>query len=379
MSSTRKVESVALVFSGGFCGGAEVLMIKLHQLYEAKGIKTTLLLAGTGVVSERFKEQAKLIKPPELFDKFKPWIYGKSLLCAMKELRASQAKLVIIEGKALTQVYVIAARILGIPAVSYVHFPPSDYEVRRIPYKMATRVVLCTEGISSYFAQKKLSKLTAIPNFVNSEHFAPSVSEEQRTVLRESIFRLAPGDTETLCLSLIGHLSEVKGQAVLLKAAAKLKEKGVHFKICFAGIDNSKDKKHEKKLRALQRELDLEHEVIFQGRKEKTLDIYQGSDIFALPSFREGLPLVVLEAMACGLPVIASRIDGNLEAIEDGIHGRLISCGDSDELAATIFELKQDRVQRDRLGLAARKRVLTHFTEPRWQESFIELYHQLAT
>ena len=85
-------------------------------------------------------------------------------------------------------------------------------------------------------------------------------------------------------------------------------------------------------------------------------------DLFAFPSHQEGFPLTLLEAMAVGLPVVASEIDGPIEILKDGVNGRLVPDDDPDRLGEALGELISDTGAARRLGAAAREQVLTEYS-----------------
>ena len=104
---------------------------------------------------------------------------------------------------------------------------------------------------------------------------------------------------------------------------------------------------------------------------------YQIADIFVLPSRMEGLPNAVLEAMACGLPVVATAVGGSPEIIENGVNGLLVPANDADALATAILNYLQHPRRAQEQGLAARKTVLARYPMDGVAERYSMLYAYL--
>jgi len=135
------------------------------------------------------------------------------------------------------------------------------------------------------------------------------------------------------------HL-ETKAQDILLKALAELKERKINFKCEFVGTtSNEIDNHSEKKLIELTKELGLENEVNFLGAKFNIPELLGKSNLFILSSKIEPFGLVILEAMASGLPIIASNVDGPAELIKSGQNGLLFESANYIDLADKICEL----------------------------------------
>nr|WP_284302772.1 glycosyltransferase [Mobilicoccus caccae] len=90
-------------------------------------------------------------------------------------------------------------------------------------------------------------------------------------------------------------------------------------------------------------------------------DLYRDSDVFVLPSFSEGLPVVLMEAMATGIPVVTTQIAAVTEMVTDGVHGRVVPPGRADLLADALTDLARDPARRIEMGRAGRETVLAEF------------------
>jgi len=154
-----------------------------------------------------------------------------------------------------------------------------------------------------------------------------------------------------------GRLHPKKGFDVLIRAVGKLRAWDYEVMCEIAGEGDERGV-----LEALIRELDLETCVSLKGWTNDVAGFLATGDLFAFPSHQEGFPLTLLEAMAVGLPVVASEIDGPLEILTDGVDGRLVPDDDPDRLAEALAELISHRDAARRLGEAARQLVLTEYS-----------------
>jgi len=150
----------------------------------------------------------------------------------------------------------------------------------------------------------------------------------------------------------VGRLVHQKGLDLALRALAQLKD--LEWEWCIAG-----DGPQIKVLRSLANELGIQDRITFPGWRShaELVECYKGSNLFLFPSRHEGMPNVVLEAMASGLPVIASRIAGNEELVVDGETGLLFPSEDVEALCVALRTLLTDASQRQVMGNASRRRV----------------------
>ncbi|MFC1734851.1 glycosyltransferase family 4 protein [Candidatus Hydrogenedentota bacterium] len=211
---------------------------------------------------------------------------------------------------------------------------------------------------------------------VEAAKFIVSVSEYNRRLMDESVPGSAektsivrcgvdpsefepnhvPSDVFTI-LS-IGRLVPQKCQTYLVEACKALKERGVEFECLIIG-----DGPDERKLKAMIREYGLEDVVKLRGPafQEEIRRYYDMADVFVLPSLIEGIPVVYMEAMSKEAPVIATRIAGVPELIENGVSGILVEPRQVGPLADAIFSLVNDSELRKEIGKNARQRVLDEF------------------
>lgn len=127
-------------------------------------------------------------------------------------------------------------------------------------------------------------------------------------------------------------------------------------------------------------ELDISDSVDFLGwvGGEQKVELLKNADVFVLPSYNEGLPMSVLEAMSWGKPVITTRVGGIPELITSGSDGILIDAGDREQLAEALLMFGHDAAYRELIGAAARKRIEENFSDVAVLPSLDLLYRQIA-
>jgi len=165
----------------------------------------------------------------------------------------------------------------------------------------------------------------------------------------------AGGPLRVVC---VGRLVPAKGQMVLLEALAELAARGHEARLELIG-----DGPMREALERATRDLGVEEHVVLLGAlgHPEVIERLRGADILCLPSFAEGVPIALMEAMALGLPVLTTRVMGIPELVEDGASGLLVAPGNRDELASALQRLIEDDGLRRALGRAARERVVAEF------------------
>jgi glycosyltransferase involved in cell wall biosynthesis len=185
--------------------------------------------------------------------------------------------------------------------------------------------------------------------------------------------RPEPGNLvpELLC---VGRLVPAKGQHILLEACSILKNAGIPFHLTMVG-----DGPDKKSLEAWSASAKLSGHVTFTGAlgQDKVRDYYDRTDIFVLASFAEGVPVVLMEAMAKEIPVISTRITGIPELIEHQEDGLLAVPGDPEDLARQIRQLLDSAEMRNRLGKAGRIKVNQSYNQHRNNAQMVSHFQNL--
>ena len=189
--------------------------------------------------------------------------------------------------------------------------------------------VLITINKEDYTRAKKFmkaKKVEYVPGVgIDILKFSGSLSDEQIKIKKNEIG--VPDDAKIILSA--GELNENKNHEIVIRALAKLKNKKLHYVI--AGIGNLRDY-----LLNLSKELDVENNVHLIGFRSDIAELYKISDIFVHSSFREGLPVALMEAMASGLPCIVSRIRGNIDLIFENKNGYFFDPTSEDDIIKAI-------------------------------------------
>jgi glycosyltransferase involved in cell wall biosynthesis len=205
------------------------------------------------------------------------------------------------------------------------------------------------------------SRVYTLPNGVDLARFAPGEKNEARRRLGldedrpRTLFigRLVPEKDVTTLLKAWRHVIDVVPEAVLdIVGSGPL----------------------EGDLRAQANDLGVEKQVFFHGEQSEVVPYLQAADCFVLPSLVEGMSNALLEAMAVGLPVVATRIEGNERLLEDGVTGRLVLPHDAEALARALVDILQDVYGALSLGRRARKLVLERFGMAGVADAYLALY-----
>lgn len=182
-------------------------------------------------------------------------------------------------------------------------------------------------------------------------------------------YRPAGEANDAFVIGAAGRLAAVKGLDVLLEAVARLSSEfpGLRLEIAGSGPDR-------RNLEEAARGAGIQDRVAFLGWRGDLAPLLAGWDLFVQPSRAEGFGLAALEAMAAGVPVIASAVGGLLELIERDRSGWLVAVGDSEALAAKIGEALRDPAGRHAVGEAGRQRVSTGFPTSRMIDATLAVY-----
>ena len=233
-------------------------------------------------------------------------------------------------------------------------------------YRRMDRIVAVSEDIARKLEEAGVEpdKLRVVYNGVD-QRFKPADKLEMRRQL------VLP--QECFLVLFVGLLVPIKGLDVLLRALGQVGDQRLHCAIVGDGPLKGE-------LETEVRQLKLDKQVRFCGRRP-TAEIpawINAADVLVLPSRSEGRPNVVLEAQACGVPVIATRVGGTPELVRDGVNGLLIDSEDVEALAQRLVLLMKDQNYRQQLGKRARENIVGgNFSWDYSARSMQEIYREL--
>ena len=246
--------------------------------------------------------------------------------------------------------FAILARMFKVPVILHLHgsemqkFHAAQKPIiqRLIVRQLtrATRVVVLSESWRSYIHEiAPEARTIVVPNYIS---------------LPDPVKR-APHEKTTFAF--LGVLGRRKGIYDLLAAMAKARERVPELSLLVGGngeVENA---------RKVAADLGVSDCVTFLGWviSAKRVEILQSADVYALPSYNEGLPMSLLEAMSYGLPVLTTPVGGIPELVTDGVEGLVVEPGNVDAIAEAIVKFANDRVWRVNAGKAGRKRVAENY------------------
>jgi glycosyltransferase involved in cell wall biosynthesis len=271
-------------------------------------------------------------------------------------LRSLKSDLVCVSVQRAVRIGSAAAKIAGVPAVVErrgLVLPLPATLVNRLVYGHGvTAVVANCAAIRDDVQASGLvdaSRVSVIVNGIDAGRIPAGGGASVREELG------IPADVPVVAV--LGRLVRDKAHDDALRAFATILSRQPAARLLIAGGG-----KLEGEIRSLAAELAPAGSVIFAGHRNDVPAVLDASDVVLVTSHREGMPHVVLEAMAAGKPIVATRVAGIPEMIEHGREGLLVDAGATDAAAGEVLSLLGDRALAERLGAAARRRVLGEFS-----------------
>jgi glycosyltransferase involved in cell wall biosynthesis len=264
----------------------------------------------------------------------------------------------------------LAGRLTIRPVITTLHSVPFSYDRQRptrrwlqrftVRYMAANLVTVSNTAEAQFIDQWKIPA-----GRIRTIH--PAVALDPFLAVPEGV--PIRGPDEPLTVTTVGRLVPAKAQHLLIEAASRIARQGLNARFTIVGPGQ-----REGELRQLANELGVADHVTFAGARHDIPAILSQTDVFALTSMWEGLPLSAIEAMAAARPVVLTDVGGCRELVEDGVNGLVVSPGNSQAIADAIVSLLGDAQRRRRYGQAARERVRGVFDVARLAQEYEALY-----
>ena len=329
--------------------GKDVVVATYHRhssdsfLEEKYGIRSVLMEAKSSSVSKILAVK-RFIKNNK-FDIVIAYKDGPTMLCCILKMIGMKYKLVVSE-RNTTQTLNRRER------------------MKFFLYRWADRIVpnSITQGefIKKTFPNLA-SKVYVITNFTDTSHFCPLNENSQRF-------------NDKLKILITARIARQKNVLGFMEAVKKIKDKGYNIKFDWFGSVYSGQEDYGAEVRIKYNELKLEDILAFHQATSNIQTVYQACDVFCLPSYYEGYPNVICEAMSCGKPILCSKVCDNPTIVEEGINGFMFDPHNSDDIVEKIEMMyHQSGENLTQMGRSSRSLAEKKFSEESFVDKYIEL------
>lgn len=263
-----------------------------------------------------------------------------------------------------------AAKLAGVPVVWHIHGPFQSGWINRFGGVIATRILVVsndTLAATPILRERFGGKVTILHNGL------PPASQFNQDQANECC--IIDGRPTIVCGA---RIHPDKGLDILLQATATLRQDFPDIQVLIIGNVQQGYEKYYEELKSLCVNLGLEHTCRFVGSVRNPLPYWKSATVYAQPSRAEPFGLAILEAMAVGTPVVASRVGGLMEIIESGRSGILVQPENSSSLAEGIGRLLRDSPLAARIGEEGRRRATIDFSQDRMLSRLVDIYRDIS-
>lgn len=367
-SGADRVRILLAIESSG-PGGAEQVVLRLADALRAAGDEPLIATMRPGWITQ----QAERAGHPVWVLPQRPGLDLLWILRFARRLRQAKVDVLHAHEFAMAAFGGAAALLARMPVAATVHGKSwvADRARRRFAYRALHRlgmpVVAVSRDLAGFLSERLRlppREIAVLPNGIPIPDL-PADRLEARRAARAALHLPAEGPL-AVC---VGNLYPVKDHATLLRALPRL----ANLRVAIAGRGAE-----ETRLRSLSAELGVSDRVTLLGVRSDVNTVLAAGDLFVQPSRSEGLPLSILEAMAAGLPIVATRVGGVPEAVTDGETGLLVPPGDPGTLSEALAALLRDPPSSRALASAARRRAEREYSVQAMCERYRRLYDRIA-
>jgi glycosyltransferase involved in cell wall biosynthesis len=240
--------------------------------------------------------------------------------------------------------------------------------LKKISFRFIDKIIMVSESNQRFMAEtfgKDIEhKTMVIVNGIETSLYC----DNQTFSINHGIDR----NINVYTVVVVAGLNNQKGHEYLFRSVPIILRKIPETRFVLVGDGHLREYLEE-----LASSLGITNAITFLGFRSDVADIVRASDLFVLPSIFEGLPLSLIEAMACGKAVVATNVDGTADVVVDGVTGYLVPPRDPEQLAQKIIELLENPELRIRFGKAGREKVQKFFSAERMIQDYERLYEEL--
>lgn len=369
---------IVFVLGSSNIGGTELNTLRSATALVRRGHDVTQILIGSpGTLVDRFAQSGVRLERVQSRSLAHPDILRTSRHIS-SIIREHDAQVVHTHDVFANIIGVPSARIARTPVVIssrrwWKATPRRVHRVlNRLSYAMSTATVANAPSVANMLVGDERvpsERVHYIPNLIDESLLVPRVDENRKSIRS----RLGVPD-EAVVIMCVARLVPVKNHALLLRAFAAVARESLPLQLVLIG-----DGPLRQSLESQAAALGVQDRVTFAGELHGAACYYQGADIAILTSASEGMPNTLLEAMACGLPVISTAVGGCVDIVKTGTTGILVRPNAQAELEAAIVELASSAESRLTLGSAGLQAVMSQHTESSVMNQLESLYDGLLS
>ncbi|MEN9470374.1 MAG: hypothetical protein RL630_2107 [Verrucomicrobiota bacterium] len=368
-SQSNPVKRVLHVIDSLHLGGAQEVVLNLATCGSPRFCHEVATMHGHGIYWNRLREAG--IK-----------VHSLSVHKCLPAYLATLPALLLAKRPDILHCHLIPSNILAKPLGALMGVPLIlNHDHTNDPHRIDNKLLLALDKSTNRFAHHLIAvasscreflirhesippeKITLVPNAIDLRRFSPG-----QITRRDSRSKLGLSPDAPVIAG-VGRLNSQKNFSLFLDVAAALTPRFPNLRFLLAG-----EGPEEAMLREKVRQLGLTDRIVFAGYIADTRQVYAAADILLMPSRFEGLPMTLLEAMAMNLPVVASKLDGIAEVIEEGREGYLVDSADVVGFAERCAALLENPPKSSELATNARAKIEAHFSVERMTTAVESIY-----
>lgn len=360
------------IIDGLGVGGTETILYELIDGLITQGFRITVCYFNSGPLVDKYAElDVSMIHIPFIF-RIDPFLFFR-LICIMRREKPQ-----IVHTHLFKSDFhgILAAWINNVPVIlttlhsmnDWARFPPFGW-IYGFILRLVDKIIVLSDEISEYFSVRckvPMEMFLTIHNAIPIRRFL-EVDSKKRKIIRDE-FNVKPKET---LYGFVARLAPPKDHSTFLHAAVKILEKTPRARFMIVGEGELKIP-----MMALSSELGIENKVIFTGFRGDIPEVMTALDVLVLASRFEGLPVVLMEAMASSRPIVATLARGIVSVVSHGKNGLLVPQADPDALASACLQLENDDRLRERLVMSGLELAKSTFNIETKISKTAEFYRQ---